>query len=432
MPVAPTSPAGAPPHRAFWVLAGLLTAVALARYASWHSCTLDMAYYTRLVWGLGQGDPTQPVVDAPHWLGLHFEPVLLPFAGLSRLGVPTAPMLLFAQALAGAAVVYPAARFVSRRPALAGVPGLTLAVFLLPAFTRNLDFDFHPNTLAVWPLLAFVEALDGRRLRAAGLWLLLAVSCREDIALQGAAAALFFPGLPRGARLAFAGAGLAWFGLYALAVQPAFAHEHARSSFAQHFGYLGAAGGAAGVPGVLAAVGAAPLETLSRLVTMDRLLYPVLLVASVGFLPLRAPRLLAGALPVVGINLLSGFDGVRDLDAHYLTAATPFLYAAAVAGAASARAARRLLLAGAVTTAWVLGPGLPERVRAWFPDEDTAHARAAAAQIPPDAPVVAPSEVLAHLAERPRVYHRWFAPEAGVWRVDAEYRVTPPGAVRAP
>jgi uncharacterized membrane protein len=425
-----------PPHRAFFVLAAIFSAVALGRYAAWHSCTLDMAYYTRLVWGLGRGDPSQPVVDAAHWLGLHFEPVLLPLAAASRLGLPTAPMLLVVQALAGAAVIYPATDFLRRRPGLAAVaPGLALAVFLVPAFTRNLDFDFHPNTVAVWPLLAFVNALDAGRWPSAARWLLLAATCREDIALQGAAAALFAPGVPGRVRLGFAVAGLAWFALYAGLVQPMFAHAHDRSSFAQHFGHLGVSGGA-GVPGVVAALADTPGAVLSRLLTLDRVLYPVAVLASLAFLPLRGPRWLAGATPVLGINLLSGFDGVRALDAHYLTAAAPFVFAAAVDGASrapdAALAARRLVLAGLVTTAWVLGPDLPGRVRAWLPDADTARARAAAAAIPAGAPVVAPSEILAHLAERPRVHHRWFAPPHGLWRIDAEYRVTPPEALTAP
>ncbi len=418
-----------PPGRAFAVLAALFTFIGLSRHASWHAHTLDMAYYARLVWGLGRGDPGQPVIDAPHWLGLHFEPILLPLAALSRLGLPATPLLLCAQALAGAAAVFPAYALARRHLPAHALP-VALCVFLVPAFGRNLDFDFHPNTVAIWPLLAFVNALDAGRLRAAALWFGLALTCREDIGLQGAAAALLFPGLGLRARLAFAAAGLCWFGAYAGLIQPAFTHDHPRSSLAQHFGMLGVPVDA-GLPALLAGLAAQPGALLRHLSTLDRLLYVPALLVTTALLPLRAPRLLGGALPIVGVNLLSGFDGVRDLDSHYLTAATPFLFAAAVVGAGTLpdaqRAARRLQWVFALAFLLCARPWPWTRVRALFPDADTVAARAAAAQIPPDAPLVAPSEILAHLAERPRVYHRWFAPDdPTLWRITTEWAVIPP------
>ena len=414
----------------FAALAALFTLIALSRYAAWHTCTLDMAYYVRLVWGLGQGDPTQPVIDAPHWLGLHFEPVLLPLAALSRLGVPAAPLLLVVQALAGAAALFPAVAL-ARRHVPEHALSVALCVFLVPAFGRNLDFDFHPNTMAVWPLLAFVERLDAGRPGRACAWLLLAATCREDVALQGALAALLAPGLPRGWRVGFTLGGLLGFAAWAGLVQPAFLHGHARSSFAQHFGMLGLPAGG-GVPGLIRIMLNDPFAVAGHLLTPDRLLYPLLLLASVGFLPLRAPRWLGGALPVVGVNLLSGFDGVRNLQSHYLTSAVPFLFAAAVIGAGQPgrglgarldhrlRPFRRILPATATSLLLTLDPTPWARVRQWFPDDDTVAAQAAAARIPPDAALVAPSELLAHLAERPRVHHRWFVPEptpGDLWRI---------------
>lgn len=419
------------PGRAFAALAALFAFIGLSRHASWHAHTLDMAYYARLVWGLGHGDPSQPVIDAPHALGLHFEPILLPLAGLCRLGLPATPLLLCAQALAGAAAVFPACALARRHLPAHALP-VALCVFLVPAFGRNLDFDFHPNTVAVWPLLAFANALDAGRTRAAALWFALALTCREDVGLQGAAAALLWPGLGRGARLGFALAGVLWFGAYAGLVQPAFAHGHPRSSLAQHFGMLGVPVDA-GLPALAAGVLAHPAALLRHLATLDRLVYLPALLATAAFLPLRAPRLLGGALPIAGVNLLSGFEGVRDLDSHYLTAATPFLFAAAVVGAGTLpeppRAARRLVGVFALAFLLCARPWPWTRLRGLFPDADTEAARAAAAQIPPDAPLVAPSEILAHLAERPRVYHRWFAPDdPTLWRITTAWVVIPPTA----
>ncbi len=189
----------------------------------------------------------------------------------------------------------------------------------------------------------------------------------------------------------------------------------------------------AGLPALLAGLAAHPVALLQHLATFDRVLYVPVLLATTALLPLRAPRLLGGALPIVGVNLLSGFEGVRDLDSHYLTAAAPFLYAATVVGAGTLpdapRAARHLRWVFALAFLLCARPWPWTRVRAWFPDADTTSARAAAAQIPPDAPLVAPSEILAHLAERPRVHHRWFAPaDPALWRITPEWVVVPPSA----
>lgn len=404
--------------RLFAALAAGVAAIGLARYASWHSHTLDMAYYVRLVWGLGHGEPALTVVGAPHWLGLHMEPILFVFAGLGRLGLPVAETLLVAQALAGSAVIFPA-RALAARHLPEGARGAALAVFLVPAFAGALDYDFHPVTMAVWPLLALIDAVERGRARAAAAWALLALACREDVGLVVAAAMCVARELPAAWRVGLGTFGVAWFGLHVGVIQPAFAFAHELDSYVQHFGALGVRPGG-GVRGVIEAVLADPLRAIAHLATWDRLLYLPLLLLSFALLPLAAPRWLAGAAPLLAINLLSGYPTVRTLDTHYLTAAVPFLFAAGLQGAARLGHPRLLLAACGLSCVLSLDPWLGARARGWFPDADTGRARAAAAQVPPDAAVVAPSEVLAHLAERPFVYHPRFAPARPLWRVGSD------------
>ena len=52
-----------------------------------------MSYYLRLCWGLAHSYYDLPLVQSPHILGLHLEPILLPLALLNRLGVPLVPLL---------------------------------------------------------------------------------------------------------------------------------------------------------------------------------------------------------------------------------------------------------------------------------------------------------------------------------------------------
>lgn len=409
---------------AYALLYGTLS---LLRYETYHSRSLDMAFYVRLVWGLAHGRPDNPIVDAPHWLGLHLEPALFVPAALSRLGLPIAELLLVLQAGVAALALWPAHRLARRRlaPLVGEAWALAAAcsVLLLPSVSRCIDYDFHPSTLAVTPLLLWLDAVDERNVRRTWVWLALSLSLREDIGLQAAMVAPTFVAWPgaepgrgpfRVAMAAQALVGTAWFFVYVLAVQPRFLPMAATSSFGAHFERFG--GGQGGVGGVLAAALANPLDLAAYLVSGDRLLYPVALLSTVGLVALASPRWLAGLLPIVGINLLSDFAGVRNVSSHYATTTVPFLVAAAIHGAARLGrfAARRspallrapsfVLVVAAAVAFWLRGaaPGAPDfTLDSYVADAYTAKARAMEKELGGRDCVVAEVRLLAHLAERP-------------------------------
>lgn len=394
-------------------------ALSVARYATFHSATIDMAYYVRLVWGLANGHFDQPIVGASHFLGLHLEPMLFVFALLARWSWPIAETLLVAQAACAAAAIFPAAAMARRH--LAAHVGeraafaAALSIYLVPTVSRCVDFDFHPSTMAILPLMALVNALDAGRWRSAWAWFVAALMCREDVGLQGACVAAtlaFWPRAQDERRQAAAMAlfGAAWFVVYTLVVQPRFLPG--RGSFDLHFGWLGLEG--RGLGGVLQAALGSPGRLVDRMLTVDRAVYPLLLVGQVALLPLFGLRWLVGAAPLVAINVLSDFPGVRDLEAHYITAAAPFIVGAAWCGAGR-MLKRRWPLTPAVP--WVLlacagvafllrgaSPFSPEwRWSHYRASERTAWIQTVVDGTPPTAEVHAPLEVLAHFAERPVV-----------------------------
>jgi uncharacterized membrane protein len=398
-------------HIAFVAFAALTGAASLARWATYHTRSLDMAYYVRLVWGIGHGHLDNPVVGATNLLGLHLEPVLLPLAILGRV-FPVAPMLLVVQALGAAAAIYPAARIAERR---IGAWWPALAILLLPSVSRCVDYDFHPSTIAIWPLLECVDALDAGDWRRGAIWAAIALGFREDVGLQLAAIAATLAIWPRAAgerrsAIVLGAVGLVWFFGYVLLVQPHWLPDQKTGSYGAHFAAVG--GAATGAGGVLASALAHPIALLRYLFTGDRPTYPLLLLASVAFLPLASPRWLAGALPIVAINLLSSFPRVRTIQAHYATATAPFLVAAALCGAGRLRARLKLVPAAALVVAsagfwWFRGlaPGSPEFALKNYRKD--AHARAArdlVVEVPKDASVTAVPKLLAHLAERPICY----------------------------
>lgn len=462
-------------RRPCWPLAALIAVYTFAysllcwaRFSSFHA-QIDFSYYLRLAWGLGHGFYDLPLVQARHVLGLHLEPIVLPLALLGRLGIALPPLLIVSQALCVALSAWPAYRIAARHlgpphlpTVVAGMTGALLAL-LYPTVTVATLHDFHPVTLALAPLLALLDTLDEaeqsapspaalRRLRRrAVLWGALSLACREDIALQLACVLAAYTLLRRWPVLmtpASADAPAIWRGravaaticlalfaycfIYLLWIQPRYVP--AQGSYNLHFAKVGAAVGGevhSSRDLVLLAL-RHPVRVIVALLDRERILYPILLLWPVAGLALLAPRALAGTLPVLAINFLSGFPRVLRLESHYTTALVPFIVAAGLVGAGRALriTARRDTLASqpgpsprpSGAAIWVIASLLCGALSAhgyhggsplslwgdrfaWplFRDPDDAPAlRRLIAAVPPAASIAARPGPLAHLAQRPR------------------------------
>lgn len=417
--------------------AGLYAVLSWRRFSTFHA-QIDMSYYLRQVWGLGHGHYDLPLVQAKNIIGLHLEPVLLPLALLGRLGIPLAPLLLLFQAVAVALSAWPAYRLGERHLGLGARGGFlaAAAALLYPTVTVATLHDFHPVTVALFPLLATVEALDAGQLKRAIVYAALSLCLREDIALQlvclFGAYTLFGDApfartrrqkLVLGLLIAFL---LIWFFAYVLGLQPRYVP--ASGSYGLHFAKLGAAletdvrSGRELVFGLLRHPG----RFLLFIFDGERLRYLALLLSAMAFMPLFALRPLAGALPILGINLLSSFPGVLRLESHYTTAIVPFVVGAGLIGAGRLRGLivrtkilrsdgrAAALCAGALALAVFvshifhggspLAPLGDRFVWAHFAGGPrVAMLRDKIAAIPPQASVSARPGPLAHLCERPRI-----------------------------
>lgn len=417
--------------------AGLYAVLSWRRFSTFHA-QIDLSYYLRQVWGLGNGHYDLPLVQAKNIIGLHLEPVLVPLALLGRLGIPLVPLLLVFQAVAVALSAWPAYRLGERHLGLGARGGLVAAVaaLLYPTVTVATLHDFHPVTVALFPLLATVEALDAGQLKRAIVYAALSLGLREDIALQLVClfgAYLMFGDAPfartrrqkleLGLLITFL---LIWFFAYVLWLQPRYVP--ASGSYGLHFAKLGAALGTQVRSGRELVFGLLrhPGRFLLFIFDGERLRYLALLLSAMAFMPLLALRPLAGALPILGINLLSSFPGVLRLESHYTTAIVPFVVGAGIIGAGRLRALvlRAGLLrkdgraamscAGALLFAVSLShlfhggsPLAPLGTRfvwehfAGGPRVELLRAKVAA--VPPQASVAARPGPLAHLCERPRI-----------------------------
>ncbi len=395
------------------ILAATAATLSLLRFHTLGNDNFDIAFYTRVVWGMAHGDRVNPILNA-HDLGLHLMPIMWIFVPLAYL-LPIPDTLLVAQSLALGAVaplLFRLGRRITGRPCL-GV-GLAVAWALHPAALQIGCREFHPGTLALPFLVAAFDALHARRLRAGGALLFVACLTREDVSLvaAGAGGALC---LTRGLRWAgggLAAAGVAWFLGYALLIQPAYLP--ASGAIEAHF-----SDGGHTVGQVLSHLISHPSRLAERLFSVSDITYMLTLLLILAGLPLLGARWLLAALPPLMINLLSSFRGILSLSSHYVTLVLPPLFMAAAVGMgriterypgrrpryamvglllATSLAAHVLWGASPLGRGWSAAPYTMDRdegILAWYAREIVRH---------PELSVTAPSAALNHLAERRRAY----------------------------
>ncbi|MBX3248076.1 MAG: DUF2079 domain-containing protein [Myxococcales bacterium] len=388
-----------------------LFALAHARLEAIHHRTFDLAFYSRMAWGLARGDFWDPFLEA-HVLGLHVSPVLLPIGLLGALvGTPVA--LLLAQSAACAAAAHVLGRLAARR---LGTPYHWLgfaALLAHPNLVHVAAYEAHPGTLALFPLALAVERLDAGHARGFVLACVGALCCREDLALVTALLGVLAVRAPalRWAGVGVALGSLAYLAVFVLVLHPRFAPSP--GSFELHFGAWGASPGE-----VVARWLRDPGAVLAYLAEPRQATYLIRVTAPFAVvLPLLGARWLLPALPILTINLLSAFPSTTNLDSHYLTPALPFLVAATLCGLARLRPAARPRLALALALVLALSYALDGQRPtdpAFHADERTAAGRVIldALAASPDRSVQAPDPLLPHLAERARV-HRAPPPDRG-------------------
>ncbi|HEY2732984.1 MAG TPA: DUF2079 domain-containing protein, partial [Polyangiales bacterium] len=347
-----------------WLLSAVFSALtateSLARYATFHNRTYDLALYARQAWGLAHGQLWDPIVGA-HFLGTHVALVLWPLGQLGdRFG--TVRVLLIAQALAFGLATLPLSRIGARRFGDAGALCTAMAWLLYPNLSHVASYEFHPGSLGVLPLAFALDALDRPRAISFFVACLALLACRADFAFLTALLALsaLFPVAPPpllratyGGQLpalsaanggnvgegwnairsripvALASAillvSIGYLGLQFLWLRPHF--WATQTSLDLHFSRWG------GSPfGIVRALFRDPKLVFAHFSETRRLSYLPRLFLPLALFPLFAPRWLVLSLPFIAINLISTFPTTVEIYSHYLTPAVPIMVAAAMEG----------------------------------------------------------------------------------------------------
>jgi len=427
-----TKAAPPPPSR---VAIGLLTILILVyfatfawltvrRHESLHSSAFDLGNYVQPLWNTFHGQPLRltTLPDVESSLGLHVEPILLPIALLYFLwSDPRLLLILQTLAVALAAMPLFALARLELKDDWAGVVLAALYLLYTPLEAANF-FDFHPVTLAPAFLLSALYFLRRQRYGWMIVFLLAAMSTKEEVSLIAAMFGLYIILVQRRPCV---GAALVLFSVlwFYVAVYVIIAHFNAagRSPFLAYFARWGD-----NPVSIAWAMLNRPSESLALFWSDERLAYLATLLGPFAFLSLLGPEVLLLGLPSLAINLVSDNPIMRRPGhfAHYSAAIVPFVVAAALigigrctrwidppAGSKPAGGFRQLYLLLALTALTSLvyhrQQGFTPLASAYRPFAVTSRQQTFAdltRKIPPTAALSATEEVAAHLSHRARLY----------------------------
>lgn len=360
---------------------------------------VDLANLNQTVWATVAGHPYHmtTVEGITSRLGLHVEPILLAMVPFYAL-VPSPKTLILVQVVAIGLValpLYDLTRTATGRPWLA--IAFPILYLLSPSTSSTALAGFYPVALGALPALAAMAALLRKREKAAMLFALIALLCREDYGLWLAGfSVLAWWQTRRRVWLLGVVAGAGWFLVAIQGIMPRFVEER-QAIYWTRYGFW--------LEGPEAWVAYGLLDVKAG--------YLLGLAAMGGILAVLAPVWALPAMHTLTLNLLSNFALPVSFDSYYSSLVVPTLLAAGAVGLV--RLPRRwqsiavglLLITGfgyhrvEARSPVVAGFRLPEydAHSASFPD--------IARQIPPEAGLAASTHLMPHVSARTVITPLW-------------------------
>lgn len=386
-----------------------LARLAALRHDRFGTFGFDLGIYDQATWLLSRARDPFITVRGLEAFGHHVNLLLFLLAPFYRFGAGPHFLLLVqvgAQA-SGACAVFLLARDRLHDRWLALALGV---VYLLHPTSQWLVWEFfHPDAVAIGPLLFAYWAARERRWGWFACAALLAAMCKEDVALVLVVIGLLiaFRG-DRRIGLGVSAGSLAW---YVVATRVVIPWQNGIGPFYDSFfGTLGTT-----PSGVAYNVVRHPGAAWDVVRHHDRVEYLWRMLGPLAFVPLLSPSTLMIAVPMLAVDLLTSFPYARDAHFHYSALVLVGVMIATVEGVArlpTARTRRALvvaILASSIvaTVAWGPSPISREYHRGWWPlqsDPRQAVNEAAVRAVPANAAVSASYIYVPHLAHRVKVY----------------------------
>ena len=281
------------------------------RYDRFGTFGFDLGIYDQGTWLLSRGKDPFVTIRGLELFGHHANIFLLFLAPFYRLGAGPIFLLViqvFAQA-SGAIAIFLLARDLLKSK-WAGV-ALGSVLLLNPTYQWLTWEFFHPDAVAIGPLLFAYWAARNRRWRWFTAAAVLTVLCKEDLALAVAVLGIvmFFRGDRRRGAIVAAASTVYFF----FATRVLIPHENGIGPFYDSFF------GDLGTSPTQVAFNALrhPTKTWKLADASDRRTWYWRMLAPWAFLPLVDVRVLAIAGPTIFVNIVSSFPYTRDYRFHY-------------------------------------------------------------------------------------------------------------------
>lgn len=405
-----------------WALAGMILVWSVVfirlgwlRHTRFGTFGFDLGIYDQAIWLMSRfKSPFITLRGLPFW-GTHANPILVLFVPFYWLGAGPIFLLIaqVASQAAGAVAVYLLARdrFESRWPAVA-MAGVLL---LHPTYQYLVWEFFHPDALALGPLLFAYWAARARRWNWFVVAGVLALASKEDVALAMIVlGALIAARGDRRIGAVTAAVAAAWFMFATRVIIPV--SNGIGPFYDSFFGEFGSSAGE-----VTKNVISNPGKAIDVATRPNRMSYYRMMFAPVAFLPLFAvPTLLLGA-PMIGVNALSSFPYQQEIRYHYAALVVAAIILATVEAIAwlGRTATTRAFLVGLVaatslasTVAWGPSPiGIKYRSGLWAlsPDPRNEIREKAMNLVPSQGSASVHYNFAPHMTHRERVYE-WPVP----------------------
>jgi uncharacterized membrane protein len=400
-----------------WALFGMIAAwsvlfikLGAIRHTNYGTFGFDLGIYDQGIWLLSRFKDPFVTVRGLDLFGHHTNFILLLLVPFYWLGA--GPLfLLVVQVVAqglGAVAIYLLARDLlgARWPAVA----LASTLLLHPTYQFHVWEFFHPDVIAIAPLLFAYWAARTKRWRWFAVAAVVAALCKEDVALSLAVLGVLIA--VRGDRrigTIVAAASAAWFQICTRMLLPYF--NGIGPFYDSFFGTFGQS-----PVEVASHVISHPGDAVNVATEPDRMSYYRMMLAPVAFLPLVAIPTLFIGLPMLGVNVLSTLPYLRGFQYHWsaLVLAAVMLATVEAIALLGKNPTVRTFLVGLVvatsfasTVAWGPSPVSTKYRDGYWPlvaDSRLAVKKAAAAMVPDGAPTSAVYLFVPQMSHRTKIY----------------------------
>lgn len=448
-------------HPAAWsafagaiVFAAVFSWLGVRHHRNFGTWSFDMGIYDQAFWLVSRGGQSFMTVRGLEFWGHHVNLVVVLFVPFYWLGAGPA-FLYVAQATVMGLGAVPTYLLARDRFASARMGALFAFVFLVYAPVQWIVWaNFHPEALVVTPLLAAWWCARRERWRWFALFLVLALSTREDTALavtmlglvllverrrdawavvRRRSALVWYRHRPIVAALGTFVGGIVWYLLCTRLVIPHFNRGNEAFYVRAYFGGYGDSTGA-----VLGEIVSNPGRVLDDATEPDRLRFYRDLFAPLGFAPLLAPLQLLVAAPQMLASVIGSSPYARQIRWQYTSVMIAPIIVATIDGARRLwrwRWVRPVVVLG-IAASSIIGNVLlsnsPVSRNDWVwarPTVRTPTLVRAVSLVPDDVSVVATYSLLPHLTHREFVYD-WPNPWVpSYWGVDDGHRLPDPSRI---